>query len=343
MHTTSELTREKWKRFKISNDNGVRVTILNYGGIISELLVPDQNGKLENVVLGYKNEADYQTDPHYFGAIIGRVAGRIQSGSFELNGNTYDLEKNDGQNCLHSGTRGFHKVVWNAETFQTTDTVGIKLTHISPDGEGGFPGTVQAAVTYSLNNDNQLIMDYEATSDKTTALTLTNHSYFNLSGHTKHTVEQHQVKMNGSRFVELDPNLIPTGNLLDVTGTPFDFRQGRKLADGIKAGTEQNAVAGNGYDHYLTFDQAKGNIHVKDETSGRVMDIETNQPGLVMYTANNLDKGLDLKEGKSRKYSGVCFETQGCPASLHHEGLPSTVLGANTLYSKRTTFTFGTK
>jgi len=340
VNVTSEQLHTGWEQFKILNDNHMQISILNYGGIITEILVPDKSEQPENIVLGYKNIEDYKTDPHFFGAIIGRVAGRIQDAAFTLGEKTYKLDANDDKNCLHSGSNGFHGVIWEAEPFQTTEEAGVKLIHTTPDAEGGFPGTVGVTVTYTLNNRNQLIIDYEAISDKTTPLTLTNHSYFNLSGNMKNTIEQHQVKMNSSRFAELDKNLIPTGNLLDVSGTPFDFKQNKKLGDGISADTEQNILAGRGYDHYFVFDREKGNITVKEESSGRMMEIETNQPGTIMYTANNLANGLDLKEGPSRKHLGVCFETQGSPASLHHEGFPPIILEANRLYSKQTTFSF---
>lgn len=343
MNIIQEQLHNGWRRFKISNHNKMQVTFLNYGGIITEILVPDKHGNVENVVLGYQSIEDYKRDANFFGAMIGRVAGRIQDASFKLDGKHYNPEANDGNNCLHSGASGFHRVIWDAVPFQTADEAGVKLTYTSQDGEGGFPGTIEVAVTYILNNRNQFIIDYEAISDETTALTLTNHTYFNLSGNQSDTIKQHKVNINSSHFIELDQNLIPTGNKLNVSHTPFDFRHGRKLIDGIESGTDQNAIAGNGYDHYFLFDHERGNIRVNEESSGRVMEIETNQPGVVMYTGQNLEEGLALKGERSRKYAGVCFETQGPPASLHHDGFPSIILKANTRYSKQTSFTFGTE
>ncbi|TFJ93077.1 aldose epimerase family protein [Lentibacillus salicampi] len=308
MNVTSEQLQTGWEQFKFSNDNDMQVSVLNYGGIITEILVPDKSGRRENVVLSYKDFEDYKNDPNFFGAIIGRVAGRIQDASFTLGGNTYNLEANDGENCLHSGSAAFHSVIWDAEPFQTDEQAGVKLTHTSPDAEGGFPGTVDVTVTYTLNNRNQLMIDYEAISDKTTALALTNHTYFNLSGNLRETIKHHNVTMNSSRFAELDKNLIPTSNLLDVSGSPFDFREVKKLAVGIESGIEQNTFAGDGFDHYFLFDQENGNITVKEENSDRVMQIETNQPGTIMYSGNNLGEGLALKEGPSRKNLGGCFE-----------------------------------
>lgn len=330
-----------WKLFKLINDNGMSVSLLNFGGIITEINVPDRNQKIENVVLGYKEYADYAHNPNFFGAIIGRVAGRIEGASFTLNDDTFNLDNNDGVHNLHGGPEGFHQVVWTANPFQTAETIGVVLTHTSPDGTGGYPGTIEAAVTYTLTNDNELIIDYNATTDKTTALTLTNHSYFNLSGDVSETIHHHQVTMNVDDFVELDQELIPTGSKLDVSNTSFDFRNGRKLADGIHATSQQNLVASHGYDHYFIFNQKEPRqIIVKDDTSGRIMTVTTNQPGVVMYTANTLEEGLTLKEGTSKPHLGVCFETQGSPASLHHEGFPSIILNAYEKYGKQTVFSF---
>lgn len=338
---TQEIVNE-WKLFKLINNNGMSVSLLNFGGIITEINVPDRDKKMENVVLGYKDYADYNENIGFLGAITGRVAGRIDGASFTLDGATATLEKNDGAHHLHGGPEGFHQVVWTANPFQTAETIGVELTHTNPDGSGGYPGTIEAAVTYTLTNDNELIINYRATTDKTTALTLTNHSYFNLSGDAVETIHQHHITMNVDEFVELNQDLIPTGNKLDVSNTSFDFREGRKLADGILSPSAQNLIASHGYDHYFIFNQkAPKKIIVKEDTSGRVMTVTTNQPGVVMYTANTLDEGLSLKEGTTKPHLGVCFETQSSPASLHHEGFPSIVLKADETYEKQTVFSFG--
>ncbi|ASK62184.1 galactose-1-epimerase [Virgibacillus phasianinus] len=328
---------DKWKEFTLTNEQGMSVSILNFGGIMTKLMVPDREGNLENVVLGYKNYADYESNPNFFGAVIGRVAGRIQDSSFELADRNYNVEANEGDNHLHGGSNGFHHVVWDAAPFQNTDSIGLKLTHRSADGAGGYPGNVDITVTYTLNNDNELLLDYAATTDQNTPLTLTNHSYFNLSGDLKSTVQNHHVTMNSAAFVELDKALIPTGNVTDVSGTTFDFRAGRALSEGFTDKSEQHKIAGNGYDHYFLFEK-EGNVVVEDKGSGRVMIIETDQPGLVMYTSNGLDEGLELNEGSSRKYLGVCFETQAPPASLHHDGFPDLIVHPEEPYHKRTKF-----
>lgn len=342
MKITTEEVLNKWQQYTLSNRHGMRVSVLNFGGIITEITVPDRQNKLENVVLSYKDYAEYENNPNYFGAIIGRVAGRIENASFTLNEQKYTLKKNNGLNHLHGGSEGFHQAIWDCTTFQTDDTVGVVLTHHSEDGSGGYAGNVDVTVTYTLTNDNELLIDYAATTDQTTALTLTNHSYFNLTGHLSDTIHHHHVTMNADEFVELDQDLIPTGRKLDVTNTVFDFRQGRQLIEGIQSESEQNRIASRGYDHYFIFNKEQNNeIIVKEPTSGRIMTVTTNQPGVVMYTANTLSNDLDLLEGHSKPHLGVCFETQGSPASLHHADFPSIVLQASERYDKQTIFSFG--
>ena len=331
----------KWKEYTLVNEQGMSVSVINFGGIITEMLVPNRNGKLENVVIGFKNYADYETNPNYFGALIGRVAGRIQGGEFVLNGKTYSLDHNDGDNHLHGGASGFHQVIWNVDPFQTGDTVGLKLTHKSLDGDGGYPGNLDVTVTYILNNDNQFTIDYAATSDQVTPITLTNHSYFNLSGDLKNTIHHHHITIDSEEIVKLDEKLIPTGKLMNVFNTSFDFRESRSLREGFNDKSEQNTVAGNGYDHYFIFNKKKENaVTVSDEKSGRLLMIKTDQPGMVMYTSNMLEDGMELKEGFSEKYLGVCFETQASPASLHYPGFPSVILKAGEQYKKQTVFSF---
>ncbi|KAA0566672.1 galactose mutarotase [Bacillus sp. CH30_1T] len=333
-----------WKEYTLRNDHGMAVSLLNYGGIITRVMVPDQDGTIENVIIGYKQVEDYETNPHFFGALIGPVAGRIQGAAFELDGNVYMLEANDGENHLHGGSNGFHQVLWDTEPFQDEDRVGVVLSYSRKDREGGYPGTIDVSVTYLLTNENELILEYEAVTDQPTPLTLTNHAYFNLSGNGKETIHHHHVTIDSHQFLELDEELIPTGTVVDAGDTPFDFRMGRRLSDGITARTEQNDIAGHGYDHYFLLDHSKSeSVTVKEQTSGRVLTIETDQPGMVMYTTNNLQHGLELHEGTSRKHLGVCFETQYPTASLHHYGLPSVILLPNERYQQRTVFTFSTE
>nr|WP_263324599.1 aldose epimerase family protein [Neobacillus sp. Marseille-Q6967] len=342
MNIETKEVLNKWAEYTLTNDRGMSVSVLNFGGIITKMMVPDANGNLENVVLGYKNYQDYETNPNYFGAIIGRVAGRIQGAAFQLDGKTYPLAANNGENHLHGGPGGFHQVIWEVTPFQTDSEAGLELTYTSEDGDGGYPGNVEVKVIYTLNNENLLILDYLAESDQTTPLTLSNHTYFNLTGNLKNTVQNHKVTIDSSRFAELNSELIATGKLLHVEGTPFDFRQGLALGTGFNNHTDQNKIVGDGYDHYFIFDHSRTHqAMVEDPESGRVMTVTTNQPGMVMYTSNALKEGLELAEGTSRKYLGVCFETQASPASLHQQGFPSVILKPGEKYQKQTVLTFG--
>lgn len=330
-----------WKEYTLENSHGMQVRFLNYGGIITEMNVPNRKQEIENVVLRYKDYADYKENPNYFGAIIGPVAGRIENSSFICANKTIRLEKNNGEHHLHGGTHGFHQVIWKTTPFEKTNRVGVKLTHTSLAAIDGYPGDLKVTVTYTLTNDNQFIIDYKATTSEDTALTLTNHAYFNLSGNLARTVHAHHVTMAAHEFIELDSSLIPTGRKLDVTNSPFDFREGRKLVDGIQSNARQNKIANHGYDHYfLLNEKATNSILVKEETSGRTMTITTNQPGVVIYTGNALDDSLNLFEGPSKPHMGVCFETQAPPASLHHKDFPSILLNANEVYDKQTIFAF---
>lgn len=341
MEITEKEVLSKWKEYTLSNNTGMRVSLLNYGGIITKLLVPDREGKLENVVLGYQNYKDYEENPNYFGAIIGRVAGRIENASFQLDGKTYLLHTNEGNHHLHGGDAAFHNVIWDVKPFQNEYEAGITLFHTSADHTDGYPGYVEVTVTYTLNNKNELLIDYHATTTKKTILTLTNHTYFNLTGNLRDTVKNHQVQINSDQFLELDKSLIPTGNCIDVTNTPFDFRSGRQLSAGIDSSCQQNQIAGSGYDHFFLFNQDEmPHISVSEPVSGRRLNITTNQPGVVMYTSNNLDEGLQLSFGLSRKHLGVCFETQASPASLKYDHLPTVMLDANDVYRKQTCFAF---
>ncbi|WP_213818938.1 aldose epimerase family protein [Garciella nitratireducens] len=343
MDILTKILDKDWKLYILKNDFNMEVHILNYGGIIQKILFPDKNGNFENMVLGYKNYEDYKKDSNFFGALIGRVAGRIQMASFCLDGKDYVLEKNDGQNHLHGGSNGFHRVIWKTEPFQEINTIGVKLSYFSKDGENGYPGNMQVEVRYSLNDQNQLIIDYKAFTDQKTPVTLTNHTYFNLSGDLKNTIENHSITMNSHCYLELNQELIPTGKVVDATNTPFDFQKGRKLKDGIYSPLEQNKIVGNGYDHYFIFDwKKKGDVYVEEPLSGRTMTIQTNQPGMVIYTGNHLQEGLALNEAKSKKHLGVCFETQTSPLSLHHPEFPSIFLKEDQIYHKQTVFTFFT-
>lgn len=331
----------KWKQFTLTNNSGMRVSFLDYGGIITEISVPNKQGRLENIVLAYEDYTEYERNQNFLGSLVGPVAGRIENASFHLNETEYKLEKNEGEHHLHGGSHGFHQVIWQASPFEKEDTVGVVLSHQSKESDTGYPGNLDITVTYSLD-ESAFSIDYQVTTDQDTIVSLTNHSYFNLTGNMAETIHSHHVSIDSDQFVELDKALIPTGELLSVDHTAFDFRHGRKLNDGIISLDMQNIIASNGYDHYFIFNDEKDEqVIVTEKTSGRKLTISTDQPGMVMYTANALTEGLDLVGGKSTAYAGVCFETQASPASLHHSGFPSVILKANETYKKKTTFTFG--
>lgn len=341
MKITEKSINKTWRKFTLTNAHGMEVHFLNFGGIITKIIVPDRHGKLENVVLGYRNYEDYKHNPNYFGAIIGRVAGRIENAVFTIDNTTYQLEKNEGQHHLHGGSTGFHQVLWDVITFQNPDKVGAKLSYTSKDGDGGYPGNVDVTVTYTLTNNNQIVIDYHAKTDKKTILTLTNHSYFNLSGQLKDTIEHHYLSMHSNKFAQLDKSLIPTGKLQLVEGTPFDFQTGGFIKRGILSTNSQNELVGNGYDHYFLFNQTeKPQVKITEPKSGRILTVKSTHPGMVMYTANALDNTLELHERQSQPYLGVCLETQEYAASLRHDQFPSVMLAKNEIYSKETILSF---
>jgi aldose 1-epimerase len=320
-------------------DGKVEARITNYGGIIVSLRAPDREGKLDDVVLGYDSLDRYIAKTAYFGAIIGRYANRIAHGSFQLDGKTYSIPKNDGDNTLHGGIRGFDKVVWTAREIKD----GIELTYVSKDGEEGFPGTLTSTVRYTLDG-GALRIEYSATTDKDTVLNLTNHSYFNLAGQAKGNVLGHVVKINASKITPADANLIPTGELKSIEGTPFDFRTPHAIGERIDANDEQLRL-GMGYDHNFVLDHAEGELaeaaEVYEPTTGRILKVLTTQPGVQFYTGNHLDGSITGKEGRVYKPRfAFCLETQHYPDSPNHANFPTTELKPGEKFHSVTVFQF---
>ncbi|HJV32181.1 MAG TPA: aldose epimerase family protein [Bacillales bacterium] len=343
-----KVSRERFSKenvweFMLRNDHGLEVHCLNYGCIITKILAPDRQGNFENIVLCFENMDEYEQNPPFLGAVIGRVAGRIKGAEFVLDGKTYSLEKNEGENHLHGGKNGFHTVLWDAELIEADDQVGICFSHTSFDGEGGYPGTVTVQVTYLLNNQNEFLVHYQAETDQKTILNLTNHTYFNLSGNAKRTVLGHTLKLDSSQFLELDDSLLPTGKKLDVTGSVFDFRNGRKIEDGAVSDHPQNRLVGNGYDHpFLLSSHWNEEIALWDEESGRKVVVETDEPSVVFYTGNSLTEDLKVNGVTCQKYLGVCLETQGLPDAIHHPSFPTVILDKDETYTTKTKYTFMT-
>ncbi|WP_040205202.1 aldose epimerase family protein [Neobacillus jeddahensis] len=330
--------------YSLINDAGMTVSVLNFGCVITKILVPDRNGNIENVVLGFEQFEDYPKWSPYFGAVIGRVAGRIKDASFELAGKEYRLHANESPNHLHGGNKGFNSVIWEAEKVEEEHAVGVKFFYQSPDGDEGYPGNLDTTVTYLLTNDNELIITFEGKTDQTTVVNLTNHSYFNLSGNLKRDCSDHRLQLEADSFLELGPDLIPTGKMIGTAHTPFDFKSGRLLHEGMNSSHPQNVLAGKGYDHPMIFSKKGENrIVLSDEASGRTLEVTTNQPCVVLYTSNQLEGPFSISGVQARNYLGVCLETQGLPDAIHHPEFPPTILEPEQLYYSRTKYRFSAK
>lgn len=334
-------TGDEVQIFTLSNDHGVAVKIINYGGIIVAVNVPDRDGKLGDVVLGHDSLEGYLDRSRYFGALVGRYANRIARGRFHLNGIEYQLATNNGPNHLHGGLRGFDKVVWNA----AANDDALQLTYLSRDGEEGYPGKVSVMVNYSLTDANELRIEYFATTDKDTIINLTNHSYFNLAG--TGTVLDHQVTIHANAFTPVDETLIPTGELRAVAGTPMDFNLLTKIGARINIDDEQLRNAG-GYDHNFVLHTSEKELttgaEVYEPETGRVLTVSTTQPGLQFYSGNFLNGSIVGKNGRAyKKHSGFCLETQHFPDSPNHPNFPSTILRPGEQYHHLTVFKFSVR
>ena len=333
--------------YTLTNDNGVEVKITNYGGIVVSLLVPDRNGKLDDVVLGYKTLKEYIKNSPYFGAIIGRYSNRIGKARFTLNSVECILAQNNGENHLHGGIKGFDKVVWDAEEVRGDDSVGLKLTYLSKDGEERYPGNLSVTVIYILTNNNELKINYSATTDKDTVVNLTNHSYFNLTGTGEWTILGHELMLNADRFTPVDDGLIPTGELRSVKGTPMDFTRPTAIGARIEQDDEQLNL-GPGYDHNWVLNNQNGSLalaaRVYEPVYGRIMEVYTTQPGMQFYSGNFLDGTITGKNGKAYvKRFAFCLETQHFPDSPNKPDFPSTVLKPGEKYTQSTIYKFSAK
>jgi len=324
--------------FTLTNKNGIEVKILNYGGIVTKLIVPDKNGNFEDIVLGYDSLQDYVKDTPYFGAIVGRYGNRIAKGRFTIDGQTYNLACNNGQNHLHGGIKGFDKIVWDAEDFIKPEAAGVVLSYLSSDYEEGYPGNLKVKITYTLTNENELKIDYDAQTDKPTQLNLTHHSYFNLKGEGSGDVLDHQIQILADRFTPVDEGLIPTGELKEVAGSAMDFRTPATIGSRI-------AQVEGGYDHNYVLNNSDGKMRlvaeVTEPKTGRKMEVYTDQPGIQFYSGNFLDGSNIGKGGKPyKKHFGFCLETQHFPDSPNHANFPSTLLRPGEIYKTQTIYKF---
>jgi aldose 1-epimerase len=330
--------------FTLRNANGLEACITNFGGALVSLMVPDRMGNFEDVVLGYDSLSQYLVNKPYLGVLVGRYANRISGGRFTLDGNAFELARNNDANHLHGGVMGLSRVLWNAKTEMRKEGPALVLSYVSPDGEDGYPGTLSLSVVYLLTNRDELTIDYTANTDKATIINLTNHSYFNLTGAGTGSILMHDLEIAASRFTPIDDRLIPTGELRAVAGTPMDFRRLTLIGARIDAEDDQ-IVRARGYDHNWVLDKNEGEYSLAarlyDGRSGRLMEVYTSEPGLQFYSGNFLD-GTDLgKGGTSYRYRfGVCLETQHFPDSPNHPEFPSTVLRPGEQYRSRTSYRF---
>ena len=326
--------------FTMTNNNGMVVKITNFGGIVTQLYTPDRQKNLTNVVLGFEDLNGYLGDHPYFGAIIGRVGNRIAHGKFSLEGEKYELHINNGPNHLHGGKEGFDKKIWDATVMETNEADVLKLHYLSKDMEEGYPGNLDVTVEYRLTNNNELIIEYFAETDKTTHINLTQHNYYNLNGCTSN-VHDHVVQIHADKYTEVGEESIPTGRIFEVENTPLDFRMPKRVGDDI------DKVEG-GFDHNFVLENTQGEIRkiaeVYDPDSGRLMEVETTEPGVQFYTGNYLDGSLTGTNGVVyHKQFGLCLETQHFPNSPNIPHFPSTILEPGNKYHHLTVYRFGTK
>lgn len=330
------------KSVTMKNDNGMSIECSNYGCAITKVCVPNKLGEIENVVLGYKTLQEYINDTQYVGVVVGRVGGRIHNSEFELNGTIYKLTENEKTNHLHGGFKGLSSVIWDIQLIENIDYLEVKFTHTSFDGEEGYPGNINLTVSYRLTQENELLITYDGTSDKDTIVSMTNHSYFNLSGNAKRNVLNHRLTLKSNEYVELNKDLIPTGAILDVINTPFDFREGKTLVEGVQSQHPQINIVGNGYDHpFILNTNHQSEIELSEAECGIKLIVETNNPCVVIYSANFLNAKGIVKDDVSGKYLGICLETQGIPDSINHSNFPSIVLKKGEKYHTETKYRFG--
>ncbi|MGH7493328.1 MAG: aldose epimerase family protein [bacterium] len=333
--------------FTLQNTLGMKATLINYGAILTSLYTLDRNGHFDDVVLGFPSVDGYLKEHPFFGGTIGRYGNRIGKGKFKLDGVEYKLATNDGENHLHGGDKGFDKVVWSAEPARQDGAVGVKFTYLSKDGEEGYPGTLSSSVTYWLTSNNELKIEYQATTDQATPVNLTHHSYFNLAGQGKGDILNHHLEIFADRFTPVDKGLITTGELLPVEDTPMDFRQPHAVGEHID-GDDEQLKFGLGYDHNWVLNSTNGSLalaaRVYEPASGRMLEVWTTEPGLQFYSGNFLDGTLTGKDGRLyRRRYGFCLEAQHFPDSPNKPGFPSTILQPGEAYNTQTIYRFAAR
>ena len=332
--------------YRLRNARGFAVRLLTYGATIQAIEAPDRRGQVADLVMGYATLEDYVDKPQFFGTIVGRYGNRIAGGRFRLDGEDYRLAANNGPNALHGGLKGFDKVAWTVDEARDGAEALLRLTYVSPDGEEGYPGRLTTQVTYRVGADNALQVDYQATTDRPTVLNLTNHSYFNLGGEGTGDVLDHVAQLDADGFTPVDENLIPTGEIRAVAGTPFDFRTPKRIGAEIRDGRDRQIFHARGYDHNFVLGDRQPGVptraaRVVDPVSGRVLEVLTDQPGMQFYTANFLAGTRVGKSGRLyRQGDAFCLETQHFPDSPNQPSFPSTVLRPGETFRSTTIFRF---
>ncbi len=341
------IMKEDLKVFTLTNKLGNQVKITNYGAKVMSVIVPDKNGKKENVVLGYSSAEQYLDGNPYFGAIIGRYANRIANGQFILDGEEYQLNRNNGNNHLHGGPGGFHNVLWETRKFQDDQAEALELTYYSNDGEEGYPGNLAVKVIYTWSDENELQIRYSAITDKKTIVNLTHHSFFNLKDGGRSNILDHKLMINADYFTPVTEQLIPTGEIRNVDGTPMDFREMHPIKENINEVYEQLEY-GNGYDHNYVLTKKDSQLalaaRVYEPSTKRAMEVYTDTPGMQFYSGNSLDGSDKTKEGLSyESRSGLCLEAQHYPDSPNQPGFPSVILNPGEEYNQTTIYKFYVK
>jgi len=334
--------------YTLKNKNGMQVSITNFGAAVVSIMVPDKAGKMADVALGYDDLAGYELNKNYLGVLVGRYGNRIAHGKFNIDGVEYTLAKNNGDNSLHGGIKGFNKALWDAKDVSKGGEAAVEMKYVSKDGEEGYPGNLSVTVVYTLTNKNELKIDYSATTDKKTVVNLTNHTYFNLAGQGNGDILKHELMINADTFTPVDSGLIPTGELKKVEGTPFDFRKATAIGARVDANDEQIRLGG-GYDHNFVLNRKAATglslaARVTDPTSGRAMEVWTTEPGAQFYTGNFLDGSFKGKGGSAyQKRTAFCLETQHFPDSPNHPSFPTTLLKPGEKYHTTTVYKFEAK
>jgi len=328
--------------YTFTNANGIVVKVTNYGGIITAINTPDKNGKLGDIVLGFDNVTGYLENKSYYGALIGRYGNRIDKGQFSIDGKKYQLDINDGKNHLHGGSKGFWSVLWDAKPFKTETSVGVTLTHNSPDGEGGYPGNLKVSVVYELTNSDELTVKYSATTDKPTHLNMTHHPYFNMAG--KGSILDQELYINASHYTPVDSGLIPTGEIAAVAGTPFDFTTPHAIGKMIGQKNEQ-LKNGGGYDHNYVLNKKSDNewgldARFSDPVSGRVLEVYSDEPGVQFYSGNFLTGKVVGKGVTFENRGAICLEPQHYPDTPNKPNFPTTLVKPGTEYNRKISFKF---